>query len=200
LGSGSLKNDQTKLQTYAELDVLFENKVRTREFPSAKTGLVQSELEGEKGSVRATISGSKSNKVNIDLTNKCHNTCQTCYTSSTSRYYQVLTSNRAFLPLELKSIFTLFDLDPEIVARLVEKIIAGSSPYEGQFLEAYTWFNDYTHLLLVLFFCKYSFVYEQHFLAESEVLETLLILLGNAVRTQKNICKKIRQEADEYNH
>lgn len=64
----------------------------------------------------------------------------------------------------MKSIFTLFDLDPEIVARLVEKIIAGSSPYEGQFLE------------------------------------TLLILLGNAVRTQKNICKKIRQEADEYNH
>ncbi|OQE43682.1 hypothetical protein PENCOP_c003G00713 [Penicillium coprophilum] len=37
-------------RSYAELDVLFENKVRTREFPRAKTGLVQSELEGEKGS------------------------------------------------------------------------------------------------------------------------------------------------------
>jgi SP family general alpha glucoside:H+ symporter-like MFS transporter len=42
---------EPKGRSYAELDVLFENKVRTREFPSAKTGLVQSELEGEKGSV-----------------------------------------------------------------------------------------------------------------------------------------------------
>jgi hypothetical protein len=38
----------------SELDVLFENKVRTREFPSAKTGLVQSELEGEKGYCKCT--------------------------------------------------------------------------------------------------------------------------------------------------
>ncbi|CAI7603080.1 unnamed protein product [Penicillium viridicatum] len=42
---------EPKGRSYAELDVLFENKVRTREFPSAKTGLVQSELDGEKGSV-----------------------------------------------------------------------------------------------------------------------------------------------------
>ncbi|KAJ5375119.1 Major facilitator superfamily domain general substrate transporter [Penicillium concentricum] len=42
---------EPKGRSYAELDVLFENKVRTREFPNAKTGLVQSELEGEKGSV-----------------------------------------------------------------------------------------------------------------------------------------------------
>lgn len=42
---------EPKGRSYAELDVLFENKVRTREFPSAKTGLVQSDLEGEKGSV-----------------------------------------------------------------------------------------------------------------------------------------------------
>ncbi|KAJ5205821.1 Major facilitator superfamily domain general substrate transporter [Penicillium cf. griseofulvum] len=42
---------EPKGRSYAELDVLFENKVRTREFPGAKTGLVQSELEGEKGSV-----------------------------------------------------------------------------------------------------------------------------------------------------
>ncbi|CDM36423.1 hypothetical protein DTO006G1_9520 [Penicillium roqueforti] len=42
---------EPKGRSYAELDVLFENKVRTREFPSAKTGLVQSELEGAKGSV-----------------------------------------------------------------------------------------------------------------------------------------------------
>lgn len=42
---------EPKGRSYAELDVLFENKVRTREFPSAKTGLVQSELEEEKGSV-----------------------------------------------------------------------------------------------------------------------------------------------------
>ncbi|KAJ5138881.1 uncharacterized protein N7515_003729 [Penicillium bovifimosum] len=36
---------EPKGRSYAELDVLFENKVRTREFPQAKTGLVQSELE-----------------------------------------------------------------------------------------------------------------------------------------------------------
>lgn len=42
---------EPKGRSYAELDVLFENKVRTREFPAAKTGLVQSDLEGEKGSV-----------------------------------------------------------------------------------------------------------------------------------------------------
>ncbi|KAJ5962160.1 hypothetical protein N7501_007101 [Penicillium viridicatum] len=42
---------EPKGRSYAELDVLFENKVRTRDFPSAKTGLVQSELDGEKGSV-----------------------------------------------------------------------------------------------------------------------------------------------------
>jgi SP family general alpha glucoside:H+ symporter-like MFS transporter len=42
---------EPKGRSYAELDVLFENKVRTREFPGAKTGLVQSELEGEKGTV-----------------------------------------------------------------------------------------------------------------------------------------------------
>ncbi|KAJ5823113.1 Major facilitator superfamily domain general substrate transporter [Penicillium robsamsonii] len=42
---------EPKGRSYAELDILFENKVRTREFPGAKTGLVQSELEGEKGLV-----------------------------------------------------------------------------------------------------------------------------------------------------
>ncbi|KAJ5504434.1 Major facilitator superfamily domain general substrate transporter [Penicillium fimorum] len=42
---------EPKGRSYAELDILFENKVRTRQFPGAKTGLVQSELEGEKGSV-----------------------------------------------------------------------------------------------------------------------------------------------------
>ncbi|CAI7664481.1 unnamed protein product [Penicillium glandicola] len=42
---------EPKGRSYAELDILFENKVRTREFPSAKTGLVQSELKGEEGSV-----------------------------------------------------------------------------------------------------------------------------------------------------
>lgn len=36
-------------RSYAELDVLFENKVRTREFPNAKTGLVREELKGETG-------------------------------------------------------------------------------------------------------------------------------------------------------
>ncbi|KAI2730781.1 hypothetical protein CBS147332_2633 [Penicillium roqueforti] len=45
------KLPEPKGRSYAELDVLFDNKVRTREFPSAKTGLVQSELEGTKGSV-----------------------------------------------------------------------------------------------------------------------------------------------------
>ncbi|CAG8090836.1 unnamed protein product [Penicillium salamii] len=41
---------EPKGRSYAELDILFENKVRTREFPSAKTGLVQEELKGN-GSV-----------------------------------------------------------------------------------------------------------------------------------------------------
>ncbi|KAJ5779140.1 hypothetical protein N7457_006860 [Penicillium paradoxum] len=34
-------------RSYAELDVLFENKVRTRDFATAKTGLVQEELKGD---------------------------------------------------------------------------------------------------------------------------------------------------------
>jgi SP family general alpha glucoside:H+ symporter-like MFS transporter len=42
---------EPKGRSYAELDVLFENKVRTREFPQAKTGLVQDELKGEDVSV-----------------------------------------------------------------------------------------------------------------------------------------------------
>ncbi|KAJ5476228.1 Major facilitator superfamily domaingeneral substrate transporter [Penicillium sp. IBT 31633x] len=41
---------EPKGRSYAELDVLFENKVRTREFVNAKTGLVQGELKGEEGS------------------------------------------------------------------------------------------------------------------------------------------------------
>lgn len=41
---------EPKGRSYAELDILFENKVRTRDFATAKTGLVQQELKGE-GSV-----------------------------------------------------------------------------------------------------------------------------------------------------
>ncbi|KAJ5343664.1 uncharacterized protein N7506_003488 [Penicillium brevicompactum] len=41
---------EPKGRSYAELDILFENKVRTRDFPTAKTGLVREELKGD-GSV-----------------------------------------------------------------------------------------------------------------------------------------------------